>query len=169
MKTRFLVLAVFVFATTVIIAQPGNRAEKWSKLSPEQKEMMLKKRQATKTDRQPFFTAEQKETMKNLHLETAKQVKPLRNELNELMAKQKTLTTAENADINAINKNIDKMAEVKANMAKIHAKQQQEIRKMLTEEQLIRFDAMKQHRAGKAKEFNGNFRGERKAPGRKGA
>lgn len=41
------------------------------------------------------------------------------------------------------NKNIDKISGVKADMAKIRAKQHQEFRSQLTEEQLIKFDTMK--------------------------
>jgi Spy/CpxP family protein refolding chaperone len=169
MKTRFLALAVCLFVTTSIFAQPGQRGEQWQKLSPERKAMIMKKRQEMKNDRQPFFTEDQKETMKEMRLETAKQVKPLRNGLNELAAKQKTLTTADNADLKAINKNIDKMSEIKAEIAKIHAKQHQEIRSLLTEEQLIKFDAMKQHRAKKGNMRNRDFRAERRGPGKRGA
>jgi Spy/CpxP family protein refolding chaperone len=59
------------------------------------------------------------------------------------MAHQRTLTTADNADLKAINKNIDKMAEIKAEMAKIMAKQHQAFRSQLSEEQLIKFDNRK--------------------------
>ena len=76
----------------------------------------------------------------------AKQIKPLKNELNELNARQQTLTTADKADLKAINKNIDKMAALKADIAKIMAAQHQEVRGMLSEEQLLRFDARKNKR-----------------------
>lgn len=91
----------------------------------------------------PFLTAEQKEVIKKLRLETEKQMKPLKNELRELTAHQQTLMTADKADLNAINKNIDKISGVKAEMAKIRAKQHQEFRSQLTEEQLIKFDSRK--------------------------
>ena len=153
MKTR--ILSLFVLATFLISitanAQKGERAERWQKLSPEQKEMFMQKRkERQEKGPQNFFTEEQKETMKQLRLETAKEVKPLKNQLNELMAKQQTLTTAEKADLKAINKNIESISEVKTQMAKIHAKQHQEIRAMLSEEQLLKFDAMKErHTQGK--------------------
>ena len=54
-----------------------------------------------------FLTADQKEAMKALRLETAKQIKPLKNELRELMARQQTLVTADKADLKAIDNNID--------------------------------------------------------------
>ena len=109
--------------------------------------MVMKNHQANlKPERQNFFTEEQKETMKKIHLETAKKVKPLKNELHELAAHQKTLTTSDNADLKAINKNIDKMSEVKTEIAKIMAKQHQEVRSLLNEEQLLKFDAMQENR-----------------------
>lgn len=169
MKTRILALVVSMLLTTALIAQPGQRKERWQKLSPEKKAMMMKKRQAMNKDRQPFFTGEQKETMKELRLETARKVKPLKNELNELMAKQKTLTTADEADLKAINKNIDEISEIKAEVAKIHAKQHQVLRSTLTEEQLLKFDAMKQKRVGDRKPFRRDMRGQRQFHGRKGA
>ena len=149
MKTRILslLLVCVVIFSTAAFAQPGERGEQWDKLPAERKALIMKKRQAMqKKLHQEFFTEEQKEAMKNLHLEAAKEAKPLKSELRELMAHQQTLTTADKADLNAINKNIDKMSSVKAVIAKILAKQHQEVRSLLTEEQLLKFDAMKQHR-----------------------
>ncbi len=139
MKTRILslvLIAVFSITTTAM-AQNEQKRER----SPEQRELMMKRRMAMK-QHQNFFTPEQREKMKELRLETAKQVKPLKNELNELKARQRTLSTADNADLKAINKNIDKMSEIKAKMAKIMAAQHQQVRSMLSEEQLLKFDAM---------------------------
>ncbi|MBN2636376.1 MAG: Spy/CpxP family protein refolding chaperone [Prolixibacteraceae bacterium] len=93
-----------------------------------------------RAERMQFFTDEQQEAIKNIRLETAKEIKPLRNQLNELEARQKTLTTADKADMKAINNNIEEMGKVKTEIAKIQAKQQQDIRSLLTEEQLLRFD-----------------------------
>lgn len=107
------------------------------------KAMMQDRRMKPGNQDASFLTAEQKEVMKKLRLETEKQMKPLKNELRELMAHQQTLMTADKADLNAINKNIDKISGVKAEMAKIKAKQHQEFRSQLSEEQLIKFDSMK--------------------------
>lgn len=109
------------------------------------------KQDAKKAD---FLTEEQKETMKKLRLETAKEIKPLKNELHEVMAHHQTLITADNADLKAINKNIDKMAGIKTEIAKIMAKQHQEFRSQLNEEQLIKFDNRKNkmHRGKKNQE-----------------
>ena len=146
MKTR--VLSLFIVATllisTTVLAQPTKQGNR----NPERKSMMMKQFAQQKNIHQKFFTVEQQETMKALRLETAKIVKPFKNELRELMAHQQTLTTADDADLKAINKNIDKMSATKTEIAKIMAAQHQQIRSLLTEEQLLRFDTMK-NKSGK--------------------
>ena len=147
MKTRILSLIIVatLFTSTIVMAQPtrqGNQGNQY----PEQKAMMMKQFAQQKNIHQKFFTEEQQATMKNLRLETAKKVKPLRNELRELMAHQQTLTTANNTDLKAINKNIDKISDAKTEIAKIMAAQHQQVRSLLSEEQLLRFDTMKNNR-----------------------
>ncbi len=154
MKTRILSLVIVtaLFISTSVFAQPVNKGNK----SPERKTMMKKQFAQQKRNYQKFFTEEQQETMKALRLETAKKVKPFKNELRELMAHQQTLTTADNADLKAINNNIDKMSVTKTKIAKIMAAQHQQIRSILTEEQLLKFDTMK-NKSGKKR--GGNSRG----------
>lgn len=168
MKTKILsiaFIAALLFSTSVFAQQPQPQNQ-WSKNGPDRRAMMMKKRQAMqqKAKHEAFFTEEQKEAMKALRIETVKQVKPLKNELSELAAHQKTLTTADKADLKAINKNIDKMSDVKAEIAKIMAAQHQKVRSLLTEEQLLKFDMMRQHHGQKGKD---NFRQQRKQRGGK--
>ena len=167
MKTRilgFVLIAAMVISSTAMAQNQQRR-----KSSPEQKEMMMK-RQNMKKQFENFFTEEQREKMKELRLATVKEVKPIKNELGELRAKQRTLTTADNADLNSINKNIDKMSKLQADIKKIVAKQDQEIRAMLTEEQLLKYDAMKERRGRGKGGFHGKQNGKmRMYHGRKGA
>ena len=147
MKTRILSLALIaIFAVSTTAMAQGQQERK---RNPEKKEMMMKRHMEMRKQHANFFTTEQKEKMKELRLETAKQIKPLKNELNEVNARQQTLSTADKADMKAINTNIDKMSSIKADIAKIMAAQHQEVRGMLTEEQLLKFDAMKAKRGGK--------------------
>jgi Spy/CpxP family protein refolding chaperone len=144
MKTKILslvIIATFLISTVALAQAPRNG--QGNKKSKQQKEMMMKKHAHQKSDFHKLFTDEQMETMKTYRLEAAKKVKPLRNELRELMAHQQTLTTADNADLKAINNNIDKMSAVKTKIAKIMAAQHQQIRSLLDEEQLLKFDSMK--------------------------
>lgn len=160
MKTRIisLLMVSMFFISSALIAQPGNQEKKWG---PNQdREQMMKKRFAeNKQMDHKFFTEEQKETMKGMHLETAKKIKPLKNEFRELMAHQQTLTSADMADLKAINKNIDKMSEAKTEIAKIMAAQHQQVRSLLSEEQLMKYDQMKAKRGNKHNARFGNSNG----------
>ena len=140
MKRRILgmvIIAVVLISTTAIAQRPepgrvlGNRGEA---------QMQRNRNMNPRVQRTPFFSEEQQEAIKNLRLETAKEMKPLRNKLNEMEAHQKTLTTADKADLNAIYKNLEEIGEVKTDIAKIQAKERQNIRSLLTEEQLLSFD-----------------------------
>jgi len=141
MKIRILTLAlVALFATSAAWAQKPERGQR----NPEQKDRMPRHEQMAER-RGNFFTEEQQEQIKTIRLETAKEMQPLRNQLNELEARQQTLSTAEKADMNAIYKNIDKISEVRADIQKLMAKQRQDIRSLLNEEQKLKFDSMKGH------------------------
>jgi len=147
MKTKILSLLIIAtfFISTGVFAQQPNRKQVYQK-NAEQKAMITKRYNSQRNNYQKFFTEEQQEAMKTLRLETASKVKPYKNKLHELMAHQQTLTTANNADLKAINKNIDEMSGAKTEIAKIMAAQQQQVRSLLTEEQLLRFDSKKNNR-----------------------
>ena len=149
MKTRILslaLIAVFAISVTAMAQQPERK-----KRTPEQREMMAKRFDRERARSNDFFTEEQQAKLKELRLESAKEIQPLRNELNELRAKQQTLSTAEKADMKAIEGNIEKMADVQAEIQKIRAAQHQEIRSMLSDEQRIKFDEM---RKGRDRDFD---------------
>ncbi len=96
------------------------------------------------------LTAEQKESFKKSMLAVHKQLQPLRNELGEMEARQNTLVTADKADLGAINKNLEKIGELRVQMAKIQSKARVELRAQLTDEQRLKFDLQKgKMKAGK--------------------
>lgn len=141
MKTKIgslLLVAVFFVSMAANAQAPQNRQDRQSK-----KGMMMHRDFRAQAEKSPFFSEEQKEAMKEIRIETAKEMKPLRNELRELNARHQTLTTAENVDLGAIYESIEKMSEVKTEMAKVRAKQHQKVRGLLTEEQLLKFDRRK--------------------------
>lgn len=86
------------------------------------------------------LTEEQKSKIKTLRLEHFKEIQPFRNHLGELKAKERTLTSAEKADMNAINSNIDEITKTQNQMMKLRARHHQQVRELLTEEQRIYFD-----------------------------
>ena len=152
MKTTILGLFIIgtMFIATNISAQKPEQKDDSRRWNKERIDRDLKPR----GERENFFTDEQKETIKELRLEMAKQMKPLRNELGELEAKQRTLTTEANPDMNSVYKNIEKISEVKTEIAKIMAKHNQDVRAMLTEEQLLKYDALKKRQLKYHDDFN---------------
>ncbi len=141
MKTKILMLAVLLSMSVVTFAQPADRGGKKPFIERD-KVLLMNKGQRGPGDALNL-TVEQKEAFKKSMLEVQKQLQPIRNELGEAMARQKTLTTAEKPDLGAINKNIEKIGALKIEMAKIQAKHHLEMRAQLTDEQRLKFDAHK--------------------------
>ncbi len=141
MKTRILALFVLgtMFLTTTVSAQNELGKNNFHRWNRERLDKDLK----PQGEHENFFTDQQKSALKEMRLEMAKKVKPLRNKLGELQARQHTLTTEEKPDMDAIYKNIEKISDVKTEIAKIMAKHNQDIRAMLTEEQLLKYDVLK--------------------------
>lgn len=154
MKTRILItfLMAALFASSTIIAQ--NPAQRNGRMN--QRPMLHRQEMRQNFNRDSFLTDEQKEAAKKIRLEMAKELKPLKNQLHELHAHQQTLATADNADLKAIDKNIDKMSEVKAEMAKIMAKHRLEFRSLLTDEQRLKMDQRRDQMHRKRRPFMRN-------------
>lgn len=137
MKTKVLMLAVFMGLTTVLVAQPNEKRERDSRREPNPEMRMGEQRNGGNG---LDLTDAQKETFKQGMLDMQKQLQPIRNQLGEAHAHQKTLTTADKPDMAAINKNIEKMSGLKTEMAKIQTKYHLEMRAQLTDEQRLKFD-----------------------------
>ena len=160
MKTKILGIAfVFPFMVSGIgfaqnhDARPNNKQEMVKKQAMHQK--MMKKGQM---DQKSIFTDEQKESMKKIKMESMKKMKPIHDQLRELGARQKTLTTAEKPDFAGIDKNIEKMGQLKIQLAKLMERSKQEVRALLTEEQRLMMDTHKQMAGAKGKKGHGDFR-----------
>ena len=90
------------------------------------------------------LTDAQKEAFKQSRIAMQKQILPIRNELGEAMAHQKTLVTAESPDLAAINSNIEKIGALRVEMAKIQVNHRLDMRAQLTDEQRQKFDLFKE-------------------------
>lgn len=88
----------------------------------------------------PNLSDEQKSKIKTLELAQFKEVLPLQNHVEELEAKQQTLTTMEKPDLAAINANIDEITKTQNQIMKLHAHYHQDIRALLNDEQRMFFD-----------------------------
>lgn len=136
MKTqRIKTLSAFVIALLMITA-PNLYAQKGRSYA---KNKEFNKNQVC--ERIPDLTEEQEAKIKELRVDHLKEMKPFRNQMNELRARKQTLMTTDNASLKEINSVIDQMTEVKNKMMKATAKHRQEIRNLLTDEQRIFFDS----------------------------
>jgi len=93
----------------------------------------------------PDLSDEQMDKIKNLRIEMMKQITPLQAELQELKAHLRTLSVAEEADMKAINKTIDKISALQGKIMKIHAKFRQDVRSVLNDKQRVVFDSKAGH------------------------
>lgn len=138
MRTKVVMLVVLMSLTSALIAQPTEN-DSMKSFRGHVREMRMNNDHRGHAD-QLNLTDAQKDAFKQGRMGLEKQLQPLRNELGELKAHQKTLMTAEKPDLNDINKNIDKLGDLKVEMAKIQAKHRLELRAQLTDEQRLKFD-----------------------------
>jgi len=141
MRAKILVVVLLMSLSTVLVAQTKERAPKNANRGP-QNEMRRNGGQAGPMSGLNLTDA-QKEAFKQSMMAMHKQMQPLRNELGEAEAHQKTLVTAEKPDFAAINKNIEKIGAIRIEMAKMEVKHRLELRAQLTDEQRMKFDMMK--------------------------
>lgn len=89
----------------------------------------------------PDLTDEQKEQIKELEISHMKETLSLRNQLGEKEARLRTLSTDGNVDMNSIFELIEEIGDLKTQMMKQQAALHQGIRKILTDDQRVFFDA----------------------------
>lgn len=96
----------------------------------------------------PNMTDDQKTKIDALRVTHLKEMTTLRNQIREKQAHLTTLESADKADMNAINKTIDEISDLRNKKMKQRASHRQDVRNILTEEQRAYFDAH-QNRRGK--------------------
>lgn len=140
MKKITILLAALVMVSAAAMAQPrdGVKGKEKMEMAQHHKKAMI-----------PDLTDEQSEAIKAIKTKGKKQTLPLHNQLGEKRAQMKTLSNADNPDLIQIDALIDEMSALQADLMKIKARQKQEIRALLTEEQRLAFDTMKHGRKGK--------------------
>jgi Spy/CpxP family protein refolding chaperone len=141
MKTKIIMLVVLMSCSAALIAQPDSKDSKKS-FRGQNKEMRMNDHQRGPQNGLNLTDA-QKDAFQKSRLEMQKQLQPLRNELGEVKAHQKTLMTADKPDISSINKNIEKLGSIRVEMAKIEAQHRLDMRAQLTDEQRLKFDMHK--------------------------
>ncbi len=139
MKTKILIVVLMMSFTTGLLAQNAVNGPRKEFRGP-QREMKMNKGENRGPLQGLNLTDTQKAAFKQSMLAIHKQLQPLNNELGEAMAHQKTLMGAEKPDLSAIDRNIEKIGDLRVKMAKIKAKNHLELRSQLTDEQRIKFD-----------------------------
>lgn len=143
------IVGLMLLLTLSLSAQQGNGQGRQQGKKGENSQQCMKQNRGERMAAYLELSEEQKEKIEALKLNHQKKMLPLKNELGEKGAKMKSLKTAEKVDMNAINGLIDEMAGIKAKMAKDRAAMHQEIRKVLNDEQRVKFDMHAGKKGGK--------------------
>jgi Spy/CpxP family protein refolding chaperone len=104
------------------------------------------------------LSEEQQEQMQVLRLEHYKVMKPLRNQMAELKAREQTLISEEEVDMKALNKVIDDQTALQNKMRKLGAEHRLAVREILTDEQMMKLDQRRNFAndcQGRFNQFNG--------------
>ena len=104
----------------------------------------------------PNLTDDQKAQIETLKVPFMKDMGQLKNKLAEKKAHLKTVSQTDNPDMNEINKTIDEMTGLMNQMMKKKAAHEQDVRNILTDEQKVAFDKLKEHRRGMKRGFGGH-------------
>lgn len=89
----------------------------------------------------PDLTQEQQTAIRQLQSTRASSVPLYRAQMNELQARKRTLSLADNPDMDQINKVIDQMEKLRADNLKQMAAHRQAVRQILSPEQRAIFDS----------------------------
>ena len=88
----------------------------------------------------PGLTEEQRAKMKDLRIAHFKDAQALHNQLGELKARQRSLTTMDNPNKQDIEANIDDITKVMNQLMKLQVNHKLQVRALLTPEQRIAYD-----------------------------
>jgi Spy/CpxP family protein refolding chaperone len=109
------------------------------------------------------LTEEQQEAMKALRTENYKTMKPLKNKMVELKARERTLLSEETADLKALNNVIDEQTDLSNKMRKIQLSHKLEVKEILTDEQIMKLD--QRRKFSKNRHFRGGGPNKGQGPG----
>lgn len=152
MRAKILSIVLLMSMSAILMAQTTENGPK-KPMRGHDRAMMMQRNQRGHADSMDL-TDPQKEAFKQSMMVIHKQLQPIRNELGEAEAHQKTLVMKEKPDLGAINKNIERIGALRVEMAKIQTKHHLEMRAQLTDEQRLKFDIFKgkrMHDNGKKK------------------
>ena len=85
------------------------------------------------------------EEMKTLRIEHFKVMNPLKNQMAELKARERTLLSGDKVDMKAVNTLIDEQTSLMNKMKKLQVEQRVKMKGILTDEQIMILDQRKPH------------------------
>lgn len=109
------------------------------------------------------LSEEQKDELNSIRMEHFKNMKPLKNKMVELKAKEHTLISEEEVDLKAVNKVIDEQTDLINKMRKLQAEQKVKIKSILTDEQIMKFEQRKAFTKHRRTNWNDMNRAPRKS------
>ncbi|HNW68963.1 MAG TPA: periplasmic heavy metal sensor [Bacteroidales bacterium] len=133
----FFIASVMVFATTATYAQCQGQKQMGQQQEQQQVTTGMSGQGCCGIK---DLTPEQEKQMKALHQKMMKEVLPIKNQIAEKKAHLKTISTGDNVDLVAVNKTIDELYALKAEIEKKKQALQQDVRKLLNDEQKLMFD-----------------------------
>lgn len=139
-------MAGLMITTSDVIAQRGQG--KGMMNNPEGRRGMYNAERPRSGECILNLTPEQDTKVTELRTKHLKEVTPLRNEIAEKRTRLRTLQSVDKPDLKEINKTIDEMAAIRANIQKKGAAHRAEVSSLLTEEQRVLFNARKGNRMG---------------------
>lgn len=139
---------------TAVLATSVNTVSAQKHMNRKECTMQNKKAMCKKLN----LTAEQEASFKKINLQSSKNVLPLKNKLNELKAKQRTLMTVDNVNRTAVVNVVQEICSVMKEIYIIRTNRTIDLRNLLTDEQKMIFD----NRKGNHKHGKGNGRKHRR-------
>ena len=106
------------------------------------------------------LSEKQKDEMYTIRMEHFKKMKPLKNKMAELKAREHTLIAEEEVDLKSVNKVIDEQTDLINKMRKFQVEQKVKIKCILTDEQIMKLEQRREFT--KHRRTNGNHM--RRAP-----
>ena len=122
-------VAALLISSASVSAQPMNQRQMKAPMCAGMENMI------------PKLTNDQKAKIQEFRVAHMKEFTPLQNSIKEKQAHLNTLTSADKPDMNEVNKTIDEISKLKADLMKLRVAHQNQIRNILTDEQKVYFNA----------------------------
>lgn len=139
-----MIAAIAISLSTTAFAQQGMGKPNKPQGNPDDKPMHQECKKECHRGQMEFeflkLSDEQKEKIKAIKLVNMKETLKLKGKMAELHAHLQTLSTADIADMNAINITIDEITKTQNQLMKSRESYKQQVRGILTEEQRVEFD-----------------------------